>query len=408
MFQKILAALDNSPYSDYGMEAAIAIAKAYKAEVTGCHVYAARLHETRFMDMETGLPERYQSEAILKRQREIHESLISKGLGIISDSYMDRFEKRCQEAKVSCIRKSREGKNFVEILKEIEEGNYNLTVIGSLGMGVVESSIIGGVCERVARKTRKDMLIIKDNIPITKGSIIVAIDGSPYSYWGLMVAVGFKKAFNVEIEAVAASDPYFHQVAFRNIADALSEDAAKVFRFKEQEKLHDEIIDKGMAKLYEGYLDMAARVAQARGVEIKTTLLAGKACDELLKHVRMRKPALLVIGHFGLHHVPESDMGSNAENLLRLAPCSIFLGARGFNPEEIIKTGKDTLPQIEWTEGALKRLEKVPPFAKGMAKKAIEDYARGNNHPQITEKVMDEATNKLLPPSAKKAMGIEN
>jgi len=152
---------------------------------------------------------------------------------------------------------------------------------------------------------------------------------------------------------------------------------------------------------------MGERIAKARGMEIKTTLLAGKVYNEILKHIRTTKPNLLVIGRFGLHHLPESDMGSNAENLLRLAPCSIFLGARGFNPEEIIKTGKDTLPQIEWTEGALKRLEKVPPFAKGMAKKAIEDYARENNHPQITEKVMDEATNKLLPPSAKKAMGIE-
>ncbi|MBI3753946.1 MAG: universal stress protein, partial [Deltaproteobacteria bacterium] len=122
MFHKILTALDNSSYSDAGMEAAIAIGRAYNATVAGCHVYAARLHETRFMDMETGLPERYQSEAILKKQREIHESLISKGLGIISDSYMDRFEKRCQEAKVHCIRKNREGKNFAELLKEIDEG----------------------------------------------------------------------------------------------------------------------------------------------------------------------------------------------------------------------------------------------------------------------------------------------
>jgi len=421
VFQKILAALDNSPYSDYGMDAAISIGKAYHATVTGCHVYAARLHETRFMDMETGLPERYQSEAILKRQREIHESLISKGLGIISDSYMDRFEKRCREAKVNCIRKNREGKNFVEILKETEEGNYDLLVMGSLGMGVVETSIIGGVCEKVARKIKKDTLIVKEPLfnselrtPNSElNNIIVAIDGSPYSYWGLMVAIGLKKAWgqisnlSPQIEAVAAFDPYFHQVAFRNIADALSEDAAKVFRFKEQEKLHDEIIDKGMAKLYEAYLDMAARVAQARGVEIKTTLLAGKACDEVLKHVRMKKPALLVIGHFGLHHVPESDMGSNAENLLRLAPCSIFIGARGFNPDEVIKTRTDAVPNIEWTEDAIKRLEKVPPFAKGMAKKAIEDYAREKGENSITEKVMDEATNKLLPPSAKKAMGIE-
>ena len=408
MFHKILTALDNSTYSDCGMEAAIAIGRTFHATVTGCHVYAARLHETRFMDMESGLPERYQSETILKRQRDIHESLISKGLGIISDSYLDRLEKRCQEAKVLCVRKNREGKNFAEILKEIDQGGYDLTIMGGLGMGVVENSQIGSVCERVARKAKKDILIVKQPLFSSElNNILVAIDGSACSYWGLMVALGFKKAFGCEIEAVAAFDPYFHQVAFKNIADALSEEAAKVFKFKEQEKLHDEIIDKGMAKLYQGYLDTAAKIAQARGLEIKTTLLAGKAYNEILKHIQKTKPSLLIMGRFGLHHVPESDMGSNAENLLRLAPCSIFVGGRGFNPDEIVKSQSDSAPIIEWADGALKRLEKVPSFAKGMAKKAIEDYAREKNHTTITEKIMDEATQKLLPPSARKAMGIE-
>ena len=153
-------------------------------------------------------------------------------------------------------------------------------------------------------------------------------------------------------------------------------------------------------------MEKEEKIAKVRGVDIKTTLLAGKAYNEILKHIQITKPTLLVIGKFGIHHVAESDMGGNAENLLRLAPCSIFLGARGFNPEEIIKTDTSALPQIEWTQAALKRLEKVPPFALGMAKKAIEDYARENNRAKITEEVMDEATNKLLPPSAKKAMGI--
>ena len=406
MFKKILTALDNSSYSDYGMDAAVAIAKAYGAEVTGCHVYAARLHEGRFMDMEAGLPERYQSEALLKRQRDIHESLISKGLNIISDSYLDRFDKQCRDVQISFNRKSREGKNFVEILNEAEEGGYDLVVMGSLGMGVVESSIIGSVCERVTRKVRRDILVVKNNTSI-KGNIIVGIDGSPYSYWGLMVAIEFKKAFGCEIEAVAAFDPYFHQVAFRNIADALSEDAAKVFRFKEQEKLHDEIIDKGMAKLYEGYLDVAAKIARARGVDIKTTLMAGKVYNEILKAVQAGQPSLLIIGRFGFHKVPESDIGSNTENLLRMVPCNVFIAGRGMNPEDIIKAAPDSLPDIEWTEGALARLEKVPPFAKGMAKKAVEDFARENGHSTITDSVMDNAVRKLLPPSARRAMGID-
>src|SRR3972149_12281726 len=135
--------------------------------------------------------------------------------------------------------------------------------------------------------------------------------------WGHKVGTDLKSVpMSPQIEAVAAFDPYFHQVAFRNIADALSEDAAKVFRFKEQEKLHDEIIDKGMAKLYEGYLDVAAKIARARGVDIKTTLMAGKGYNKILKAVQAGKTPLLIIGRFGFHKVSESDIGSNKKKLL--------------------------------------------------------------------------------------------
>jgi len=395
MFQNILTALDNSDYSDYGMELAVTLGRTYKAKVTGCHVYAAKLHETRFMDMESGLPERYQSEDVLKKQRDIHDTLISKGLEVISDSYLDRFEKRCRVTGVDFARKSREGKNFVEIIKEADEGDYDLAVMGFLGLGEVESSVIGGVCERAIRKIRKDMLIVKKNVPI-KGRIIVAVDGSPYSYWGLTVAIGFKKAFGCDIEAVSVFDPFFHQVAFKNIANVLSDAASQVFKFKEQEKLHEELIDDGMAKLYKGYLTMAERVAAGRGVEIKTRLLSGKPFDEILKVVRSEEPSLLVVGRFGMHHVPESDMGSHAENLLRLAPCNVYIGSRGMAPE-IIETYTETVPPMDWTDEARARMEKVPPFARKMAEKAIQDYAREHGYDKVTEEVVSEATGRLLP-----------
>lgn len=395
MFQNILTALDNSDYSDYGMELSVTLARTYKAKVTGCHVYAARLHETRFMDMESGLPERYQSEDVLKKQREIHDTLISKGLGIISDAYLDRFEKRCRVTGVDFARKSREGKNFVEIIKEADEGDYDLAIIGYLGLGEIGSSLIGGVCERVARKIRKDLLIVKNNSPI-KGNIVVAIDGSPYSYWGLMVAIGFKKAFGCDIEAVSVFDPFFHQAAFKNIAGVLSDAASQVFKFKEQEKLHEELIDDGMAKLYRGYLTMAERVAAGRGVEIKTRLLSGKPFDEIFKVVRSSEPSLLIVGRFGMHHVPESDMGSHAENLLRLAPCNIYIGGRGA-AANVMQTYAEKAPPMEWTDEARARMGKVPPFARRMAEKAIQDYAREHGFDKVTEEVVSEATGRLLP-----------
>ncbi|MBI5287238.1 MAG: universal stress protein, partial [Deltaproteobacteria bacterium] len=329
-----------------------------------------------------------------KRQREIHEGLISKGLGIISDSYLDRFEKRCRDAGVEFRRKNREGKNFVEILKETEEGGYDLLVMGGLGMGVVENSLIGGVCERVTRKTRKDILVVKSQISNLKSqisNIMVGIDGSPYSYAALMSAISLRKVFGGEVEAVAVFDPYFHQVAFRNIADALTEEASKVFRFKEQEKLHDEIIDKGLARLYQSYLDTAYKVARARGVEIRTTLLAGKAFNEILKHIQIIKPSLLVVGRFGIHQIPESVMGNTAENLLRMTPTNIFISSGEL---KVVGTDLKSVPSLRgfrWTEEALKRMNNVPDFVRGMAKKAIEDYASERSVDVITSEVVDEA-----------------
>ena len=44
-----------------------------------------------------------------------------------------------------------------------------------------------------------------------------------------------------------------------------------------------------------------------------------------------------------------------------------------------------------WTEAATERLERVPPFARAMARKHYEDFAIGSGIDRITPAVMDEA-----------------
>ena len=68
-------------------------------------------------------------------------------------------------------------------------------------------------------------------------------------------------------------------LCFNGIVDVLSEQAAKVFRFKEQEQLHEEIIDTGLAKIYQLHLEVARQIADEDGVEIQLTLLPGKAFE---------------------------------------------------------------------------------------------------------------------------------
>src|SRR3989304_4850073 len=160
MYKSILIPLDNSDYSNSAAELGLRIAKDFGSTLTFSHVYAARLHDDRFRQMESGLPPKYQEEKELQRQRDVHDDLITKGLKIISDSYLDAFEKRCTEAGVPYNRKLMEGKNYLEIVKDVQSSGYDLVIMGVMGLGVVSTSTIGSVCERVMRRINTDMMII--------------------------------------------------------------------------------------------------------------------------------------------------------------------------------------------------------------------------------------------------------
>ena len=89
MYRHLYVPVDNSDHSNAAMQVAVALAKATGAKVTACHVYAARMHDVRFKQMEHTLPDEYQDEQELERRRRIHDPLITRGLQLISDSYLD-------------------------------------------------------------------------------------------------------------------------------------------------------------------------------------------------------------------------------------------------------------------------------------------------------------------------------
>ena len=280
MYKTIYVPVDNSDHSNMALDVGVSLAKTFGSKLIGSHVYAAKMHDKRFKQMEAGLPEEYHDENELERQRQIHDSLITRGLQIITDSYLDIVDQKGAQANLPVERKSLEGRNFKVLVEDINSNAYDLVIMGALGVGAVKDSVIGGVTERVIRRVRaSDMLVIKNTLPMNGGSIVVAVDGSHYSFGGLKTALALGKAFNKPVEAISAFDPYFHYAAFHSISGVLNEEAGKVFRFKEQEKLHEEIIDSGLAKIYQAHLDISREIAQAEGQDIKTTLLDGKAFD---------------------------------------------------------------------------------------------------------------------------------
>jgi nucleotide-binding universal stress UspA family protein len=243
MYKTIYVPVDNSDYSNQAINVAVDLGKAFQSKMVGCHVYAAKMHDYRFKQMEYTLPEEYLEETELDRQRKIHDSLITMGLKLISDGYLVPMQQRCVEAGLEFEPRMMDGKHSTEIVADVNAGDYDLVVLGVLGLGRVRDSSVGSVCERVARRANKDVLIVK-NIPTAddqgakrgeiaeRDTILVGIDGSPQSFGALMTAVDLAKRFGKKVEAIAVYDPYLHYTVFNGIVNVLTEKAAKVFRFE--------------------------------------------------------------------------------------------------------------------------------------------------------------------------------
>jgi len=227
-----------------------------------------------------------------------------------------------------------------------------------------------------------------------RDTILVGIDGSPQSFGALLTAIDLAKQFNKKIELISVYDPYLHYSVFNGIVGVLTEKAAKVFRFEEQNQLHEEIIDTGLAQIYQSHLEVAERMAGDEGVTVTKTLLDGKAFQKVLDHARKTNPWLLVVGRIGVHSpATETGLGSNAENLLRACPCDILLTTRLEVPQLDVKAEES----IRWTPEAEERMKRVPPMVKGIARTGILRLAVEKGHSVITNAVIDDAMDRFMP-----------
>ncbi|QIN81699.1 universal stress protein UspA [Rubrobacter tropicus] len=401
MYKEIYVPVDNSDYSNQACVIGVDVARQFGGRVAGCHAYAAKMHDVRFRQMESGLPEEFRDEDEMKRQRKIHDQLITKGLEIITDSYIDVLEPLCEKYDVELVRRSLEGKNFKVIVEDVNDNDFDLVVIGAMGMAAVKDTVLGTVTERVVRRlTKADTLIVKDLDRSPFEHIVVAVDGSAKSLGGLKRAIELAREFGGTVEAISVFDPYFHYAMFHSIAGVLSSKAQKVFRFKEQEKLHEEIIDSGLAKIYTAHLEVAKKIAEDEGVELKTTLLAGKPFEQTMKYVNEVNPTLVVMGRIGYHSDDEMDIGGNTENMMRYLPTNVLIGNYEYQAPDLYTAEE----HMTWTDEALQRLDRIPGFVVGMATGAIIRYAIEKGYTVITTGVIDEVIKSILPPGAMESM----
>jgi nucleotide-binding universal stress UspA family protein len=377
------------------LDLGLSLAQRTGARIAANHVYAARMHEARFHQMKPGLPDRYQEDEQLQKLRGTHDMIIDDGLQLISDAYLEIFENRAREMKLKFASHTPEGHHYVELLRVLDQADNDLAVLGSLGLGRVQGSLIGGVAERVLRHCSCDLLLARRAADLSGARIPVSVDGSQGALAAVQRAARLAAALGATLEPIAVFDPFFHSGVFGAISEVLSAEDAERFDFQAQERLHDEIIDRGLESIYAEYLSDAEMLASSEGAIVQTRLLQGKAFDQINQYAGDVDAALVVVGRHGAHREPLSLIGSTAENVARLSPTNVLVIGPA---EEHIESGRSSTQRaesLEWDPAAETRLENVPRFARRVARRGIEEYAREHGHSRVTLDVYMKARMRL-------------
>ena len=119
MYQRIYVPVDNSDHSNRAVAWSLALGKAYRRSWSAATSTRQNCTTIAFGKSSAHPAEEYIDEVELERQRKIHDSLITMGLKLISDSYLDGMSKQCVQSGLEFEARMMDGKHHIEILKDL-------------------------------------------------------------------------------------------------------------------------------------------------------------------------------------------------------------------------------------------------------------------------------------------------
>lgn len=153
LFNKILVPLDGSRYSERALKAAINIAKKFQSELTLIDVYSIEMPTSiKYVRKgSTGKLSGY-SDAFRVARNAIYRDRLN---------ILKKDEKKVKAEGIPVEISLVEGNEVQEILKKAVEGKFDLIVIGAKGANKMKGWLIGHVSEKVVRKARCPVLVIR-------------------------------------------------------------------------------------------------------------------------------------------------------------------------------------------------------------------------------------------------------
>ncbi len=172
----ILTATDFSEYSKVALDICLGVSRCMKTRLYVLHTIEKFPHDYRHLLSSTAhadMKQRLEEEAVKKVEAMIPAELLESG---------------------SVIPIVRFGKPFLEIIQIAKEKNVDLLAIGTHGRAGVDRVILGSVAERIVRKARCPVMVVRGEKYVGFKRIIVPIDLSDCSRIALEYAAATARA----------------------------------------------------------------------------------------------------------------------------------------------------------------------------------------------------------------------
>jgi nucleotide-binding universal stress UspA family protein len=210
----------------------------------------------------------------------------------------------------------REGKPAEEILRAAKARKVDLIAMSSHGRGGVNRLVAGSVAESVLRRAVAPLLVTRQGSNSQSWmKIVVALDGSERGDSILSDAFRLAKKLGSSLDLVRVALPVVHPTGIGEIP---------MIPFPPDDPMP--------------YLATVVERARSEGIVARAVGLEGRACSQILRHVEESGAGLLCMSTHGRTGLTRALLGSIAEEMLRKAPCPVFLRRSVIWADEPAKT----------------------------------------------------------------------
>lgn len=181
---------------------------------------------------------------------------------------------------------------YEAIIEKAEEIKPDMIIMGRHGRSRFFRLMMGNVVARVIGYSASNVLVIPTEVPLKFERILIASDGSPYSYAAWDEAVFITRRVGAELMAVSVARDDSKVPTAQAIVQKLKKEAA------------------------------------LQGLELQTMVYEGRPYLSIIEAAKDKQADLIVMGALGMTELASFLMGSVTERVVAHAPCAVMVVKR--------------------------------------------------------------------------------